>query len=202
MAESNLPVVCLFNKFGFCKFSLKCRKMHTEEICDVRTCSLRHPKICKYFAWRGFCKFGDFCRFKHNRIDNLTEKGENLVKENKEMEKEIIDLKNGILLKELKIENLKTEKERILKENEEKEASLIECDDLISFKESNVAVEVDVSIQDEKMPLDAPTKVSDLVSVRGVDEKCEDEKGKPLERGERKPLSRRDLLMACMSYKQ
>ena len=28
-------VLCLFNKFGFCKYQDRCRKKHTNEICDT-----------------------------------------------------------------------------------------------------------------------------------------------------------------------
>ena len=69
MAEENQNV-CYFNKYGFCKFKLTCRKKHNMEICskkscEIRLCSLRHPKSCRYYREIGFCKFGEWCLFRH-----------------------------------------------------------------------------------------------------------------------------------------
>ena len=65
--------VCSFFKFGYCKHKDMCRKRHVTEICEtssceVFTCMLRHPKICKYFRNYGMCKF-DPCMFSHKIND-------------------------------------------------------------------------------------------------------------------------------------
>ena len=67
MAAENL---CLYNKFGFCKFRDTCKFRHVQEKCEnsdceVNNCQRRHPKECRY--WRDFnrCKFGDYCLYKH-----------------------------------------------------------------------------------------------------------------------------------------
>ena len=67
--------VCFFNKYGFCKFKLTCRKYHNMEICskrgcEVLKCSLRHPKTCRYHRDIGYCKFGEWCAFKHEHSEN------------------------------------------------------------------------------------------------------------------------------------
>ena len=67
MAAQN---ICSFNKYGFCKFTDKCRNYHEKNLCEnlnceVRKCLLRHPKICKFFRDFGYCKFGEWCFFKH-----------------------------------------------------------------------------------------------------------------------------------------
>ena len=69
MANQNLNV-CDFNKYGFCKFKSTCRKPHIMEICsnngcETRVCSLRHPKSFRYFREIGYCKFGEWCLFKN-----------------------------------------------------------------------------------------------------------------------------------------
>ena len=69
MAEENKNV-CYFNKYGFCKFKLTCRKYHNMKICsnkscEKRLCSLRHPKPCRYYREIGYCKFGEWCLFQH-----------------------------------------------------------------------------------------------------------------------------------------
>ena len=67
MAAQN---VCRYYQFGFCKFTDRCRFQHVEEICrnpscEIRGCSLRHPKVCKFFRDYNRCKFGEWCCFKH-----------------------------------------------------------------------------------------------------------------------------------------
>ena len=69
MAQQNQNV-CIFNKYGYCKFKYTCRKQHIQEKCsnekcEILRCSLRHPKICRYFRDFGNCKFGEWCSFRH-----------------------------------------------------------------------------------------------------------------------------------------
>ena len=88
------------NKYGFSKYSERCRKQHFNEIClesncEMKTCLRRHPKPCKFFEIYQKCKFGTFCAFKHcvslqvKDIIHLKSKVENLEKENIEKTKEI-----------------------------------------------------------------------------------------------------------------
>ena len=67
MAQQN---VCKYNKYGFCKFRTTCRKQHIEEICSKNSCEsekcyFRHPKVCRFYREIGYCKFGEWCFFKH-----------------------------------------------------------------------------------------------------------------------------------------
>jgi hypothetical protein len=66
------PTLCLFNKFGYCKYNETCRKHHVNEkckdnTCDISKCKLRHPKLCKFFRNYGYCKFSP-CAFKHEQV--------------------------------------------------------------------------------------------------------------------------------------
>ena len=68
------PTLCLYNKFGYCKFGERCRKHHISEICQNRSCEInscrqRHPKVCKYFRDFGRCKFSPFV-YKHKKTVN------------------------------------------------------------------------------------------------------------------------------------
>ena len=59
MAAQN---VCFFNKYGFCKYSDRCRKYHEKELCEksdceIRECSLKHPKMCKFFQDFDICTY-------------------------------------------------------------------------------------------------------------------------------------------------
>ena len=49
------------------------------ENCLNSDCHFRHPKKCRYFSEYSYCKFGEYCRFGHdkgskNNIDKETEK--------------------------------------------------------------------------------------------------------------------------------
>ena len=85
MATQN---VCRYFKFGFCKYTVNCRFLHVKENCesqdcDVSSCNLRHPKICRFFRDYSRCKFGEWCCFRH-------------VHKNIESDKEILDRINNL----------------------------------------------------------------------------------------------------------
>ena len=50
--------LCMYSKFGFCKFKHNCRRKHYTEECynsnckDKNTCQKRHPKNCKKLLFR------------------------------------------------------------------------------------------------------------------------------------------------------
>ena len=68
MAQGN---VCSFNKYGFCKFRLNCRRQHVMKKCEqLSYCSFRHPRGCRYLIENGFCKFGEWCLFEHTKKVN------------------------------------------------------------------------------------------------------------------------------------
>ena len=70
---------CKFHQYGHCKFGSSCRNIHTLEtctnhLCDKLTCSLRHPKPCKYHTQSLNCIFGASCSYFHvNKVneDNI-----------------------------------------------------------------------------------------------------------------------------------
>ena len=104
--------VCLFNKYGFCKFRETCRKIHYREICiedscETSSCTKRHPRKCKYFEIYKRCKFGTFCLFSHetNDVTNLDD-----VKELKDqidaLQNHVDKLENEINLCNAQIKNL------------------------------------------------------------------------------------------------
>ena len=83
--------ICNHYRFGFCKYKDKnqCNKRHIEVICNERTtcttknCNLRHPKACKRYTLKKYCRCGDSCAYYH-------------VKENTK-EVNTIDLGEGLL---------------------------------------------------------------------------------------------------------
>ena len=70
-----VETVCVFNKFGFCKYSVKCRKKH-EDLkcenlsCEIFNCSKRHPKECKYYREFNRCKYNEYCRYEHKQKES------------------------------------------------------------------------------------------------------------------------------------
>ena len=68
MAAESQP--CKHYQRGYCKYQQQCRSLHVMETCENKECSdssctLRHPRICNFFLFRGFCKFGDKCAYLH-----------------------------------------------------------------------------------------------------------------------------------------
>ena len=63
-------VICLYHRYGFCKYKETCRHRHIDVVCDKHDCdhhicSKRHPRRCRYFQQFGRCKFGTYCAFLH-----------------------------------------------------------------------------------------------------------------------------------------
>ena len=89
--------VCMFDKFGFCKWEASCNKVHLKETClleecDSRKCQKRHPRPCKFYTERGNCKYGLGCRFDHmppKHIRSLVSRLDALENENKRLLKVI-----------------------------------------------------------------------------------------------------------------
>ena len=97
----------MYNKFGFCKFKDMCRKPHVMEICQdssckaIKSCSKRHPKVCKRFAAENECKFGIECSYQHIKSVKCIE--QNKLKEKvEEMEKKMEELDIKVVNSEMK----------------------------------------------------------------------------------------------------
>ena len=95
--------VCLFNKFGHCKYQYRCRKRHIGSICEEKKqcekakCQERHPRECNFYKEFVRCKFGEYCFFHHKP---------SVVEACKTFQKDLDDVK-------AKLETL--EKERMMK---------------------------------------------------------------------------------------
>ena len=64
--------VCIYNKYGYCKFRRFCKFQHFQDICskvscDIERCLLRYPKVCSYYEEFSYCKFGSFCSYLHRK---------------------------------------------------------------------------------------------------------------------------------------
>ena len=105
--------ICKYNKYGYCKFGNRCFRRHEnrfceKEECEVKSCSLRHPRKCRFFMEYNYCKFGSFCRFRHEVFaDAESVKEIKQLKSDLEKLREIIVEKDDkIKLKEIKIKEL------------------------------------------------------------------------------------------------
>ena len=106
-------IVCNYNKFGFCKFKETCRKQHINKVCensscDVLTCTLRHPKECKYYRDFNRCRFGEWCSFAH-----VHKEDQNLKLENEKMQEKLAGIEKNSIEKDEQIESLKLENAKI-----------------------------------------------------------------------------------------
>ena len=96
--QKSLPV-CSYFKFGYCKHKELCRKNHVKELCekvdcDISSCFLRHPKICKFYREYQKCKF-DPCMFRH--VDQLSDTDIHLLKkQNEKLLSNIEKLENNL----------------------------------------------------------------------------------------------------------
>ena len=64
-----MAAVCIFNKFGHCKFKNVCCYRHVNTVCDNQSCDVvncekGYPRVCKYYRDFGRCKFSP-CSFQH-----------------------------------------------------------------------------------------------------------------------------------------
>ena len=80
------PTLWLYNKYGYCKFSERCRKHHINDIyenssCMISDCGQSHPKICRYLENFGNCKFIP-CAFKHESKYSEPANGQITMREN------------------------------------------------------------------------------------------------------------------------
>ena len=110
-------VQCYHNKRGYCRFRDRCRyfkEICIKNVCRERECVKRHPVICRY---KNDCRFNksNNCAFKHigikttmvnkdfeSEMKAYTEKIKNL-------NREIIDLKNDIDIKKKELFECKME---------------------------------------------------------------------------------------------
>ena len=132
--------VCLFDKFSYCNNGDKCLRIHLKEVCLIRECDYsrcnkRHPRPCKIYRNRGFCKFGTSCKYSHRlpkeveeqnkRIKSLEEITVKLSKQVADQTDEIRDLKIKLVESESRTLNkLQQEVDALTKSNEQKEKAI------------------------------------------------------------------------------
>ena len=128
---------CSFNKFVFCKFGRKCRKMIYSEICEQILCEnvkfyeKRHPRRCYFYCAYGFWKFGNDCQFRHEHQHSKPSawNDSNLDEENRALKKELFEINE-------KHENLQVQLDKLMEtqlKNEDRKKDII-TNEIESFK--------------------------------------------------------------------
>ena len=126
--------VCLFNRFGYCRYQDVCRKLHVDELCEYSSCEfskciLRHPKECKWYRKYKRCKFNP-CKYSHkDEIGELKVDSQKAFKKISNIEKILEErdiLENKIKEFEIKIDALGKEIEKLEITVVEKDAALME----------------------------------------------------------------------------
>ena len=144
--------ICRFNQLGFCKYQDHCFRKHVNVTCENDKCSkldceLRHPRNCRYFSKYAYCKFGEYCKFKHEELRN-----------------------SG---KDKEIDNLKSEIETLRKDIEEKETAIQNKDDEISkhLEEHNaIRIKIEKENANLKETIEEMKKIEeDLLNKRAED---------------------------------
>ena len=106
----DIAAVCKYNKYGHCKYGKHCNFIHVNSKCemndcDVKKCTLRHPKDCKFVMRNKKCRFGEeYCSFEHNTTaisaTAMEDNGEDTIKMLRGIieakDKEIENLKNSV----------------------------------------------------------------------------------------------------------
>ena len=87
--------------------------------CEIENCMQRHPRDCYYFQSYKACKFGEYCRYKHDKVADC----ENVFKVRTELEVEKIGARFESIEKEIK--NLKDEVSKLNDENSELKRKII-----------------------------------------------------------------------------
>ena len=131
---------CLFDKFSYCKNGVRCLKIHLKELCwnrecDYRKCNKRHPRPCKIFLEKGFCRFGTSCRYSHRppkivedqnkKIESLENKTAKLLKQVTDQDAIIKDLEKKLFERECsEVKSLQKQIDDLVQKNDEKEKAL------------------------------------------------------------------------------
>ena len=76
--------VCIFDKFGFCRFKSTCKRKHFDQKCEdlssckiFKSCMKRHPKnMYKVCSFQDVSRFGSTCAYNNKEINSNTEDSE------------------------------------------------------------------------------------------------------------------------------
>ena len=131
--------------------------IHLKEVCwkrecDYRKCNKRHPRLCKPFMEKGFCRFGKSCRYSHRppkvieeqnqKIESLENNTAKLLKQVADQDVMIKDLKKKLYEREFKeIRSLQGQIDDLVEKNMEKERAIKQLENVFNDMKVNCVVE-------------------------------------------------------------
>jgi uncharacterized C2H2 Zn-finger protein len=124
--------VCKYNKYGYCKFKEKCRRLHIKKTCEnnasctnIKSCLKRHPKVCKLHDLYKSRRFGSDCSYLHTKSKKESENDERLeylenclkdmTEKVKGLEEELSEIKANINSAENKAKEVSSQDKEIIK---------------------------------------------------------------------------------------
>ena len=119
--------------------------------CSVLECESRHPRKCRYFLLYRYCKFGQYCRYKHEETNNeiviLKFEMEKRMKEIGEKDKNIKEIESEIS------EHIKRNQHQMKKEKvfENKMNDLENAKTTLKFEKQELKVKLEEIIPEEKI---------------------------------------------------
>ena len=155
--------ICLYGKFGYCKFKEECKRQHLSTECEdldncksIKICKKRHPKSCKKHVF-GKCRFGESCAYKHHKP------AEN--KDHEELKDKMAVLEKVMHAMTRKVLSLESEVEKLKKKN------ILNIEDELKEIEYN---KVTKELTKEKVQQSMKTK--DAIEVHGASVRVDDQK--------------------------
>ena len=152
-------VICLYHKYGFCKYKETCRHRHIDVVCDKhdcdhQSCSNRHPRRCRYFQQFGKCKFGTYCAFLHIPLHDDRKDLENEVNSMKaqicSLEKLGSDRDSRLEALENKMKSIEEENQKLGLEMKQITSNILKITEVVVDKSVEKVVETFNAIQTEK----------------------------------------------------
>ena len=152
--------------------------------CNIVKCDKRHPRICKYQRDYGRCKFMEYCRFNHDKQNDVSQNSEKIVSlENKisKMEERIsknCDNENLAKNVEKKLEVFENQMKHLREVIDEKDNVIVDLKRKIECFEKSKAEEYE---EIKKQNVELETSIKELqINIMKLNEKLSDFEERPL----------------------
>ena len=127
--NSSFHAICVYYKFGHCKYGERCRLKHVSTICEEENCQIlqcekRHQKQSRYFTQFGKCKFNSYCSYLHVTNTNDAVDKSPMKYDILKLTEKVASLEVLIEEKESKLRSLETEFELFKEENEKQKLEI------------------------------------------------------------------------------
>ena len=171
--------VCSRNKYGYCKYGVKCRFKHTNELCvdkkcDVFACERRHPNPCRYYRDFGRCRFTTNCAYYHdNSISENSEKIKDIENKLKEIDKKDKKNKPTVTLGENVEKKLEAFEKDFDKKIERLENQIKKFSNIIDEQNSKVS-NLEKLLEDKERSIASLAKRVEEIENKPIEQKIEE----------------------------